>query len=63
MKISRFQVDFNREKDAVGIHMTLAEAKRIRAALTELSGNDLGNFGGILESLLNTIPQKWDLKS
>lgn len=59
MKISRAQVTFDREQDAVGIHMTLSEAKRIRAALSDLDDEDLGNYGGILEFLRKAIPQQF----
>jgi hypothetical protein len=50
---------FDRDSDAVGIHMTLAEAKRIRAALSDLDGEDLDTYGGILEILRKAIPQQW----
>jgi hypothetical protein len=60
MKISRAQVTFDREQDAVGIHMTLSEAKRIRAALSDLDDDeDLRNYGGILEILRKAIPQQF----
>jgi hypothetical protein len=42
----------------VGIHMTLEEAKRIRAALSDLDGEDLDAYGGILEVLRKAIPQR-----
>jgi hypothetical protein len=50
---------FDRGGDAVGIHMTIAEAKRIRAALSDLDGEDLDTYGGILEVLRKAIPQQW----
>ena len=60
MKISRARVTFDREQDAVCIHMTLSEAKRIRAALSDLDDDeDLRNYGGILELLLDAIPQQF----
>jgi len=59
MKISRAQMTFDRGGDAVGIHMTLEEAKRIRAALSDLDGEDLDAYGGILEVLRKAIPQQW----
>ena len=59
MKISRAQMTFDRDRDAVGIHMTLEEAKRIRAALADLDGEDLDAYGGILEVLRKAIPQQW----
>ena len=39
------------ETDAVTIHLNLEEAMRIRAALSDVSGEDLDNYGGILERL------------
>jgi hypothetical protein len=45
--------------DGVTMGMTLEEAKRIRAALSELDDDDLGNYGGILEILRKSIPQQW----
>jgi len=59
MKIYRAQMTFDRGGDAVGIHMTIAEAKRIRAALSDLDGEDLDTYGGILEVLRKAIPQQW----
>ena len=60
MKISRAQMTFDREKDAVGIHMTVAEAKRIRSALSELDEEmTKGPYGGILEELRQAIPKQW----
>jgi hypothetical protein len=50
---------FDHGGDAVGIHMTLEEAKRIRAALSDLDGEDLDSYGGILEALRKAIPQQW----
>ena len=45
------------ETDAVTIHLTLEEAMRIRAALSDVSGEDLDNYGGILERLRKALPQ------
>lgn len=45
--------------DGVTIGLTVSEAKRIRASLSELEDEDLGNFGGILEVLRKAIPQQW----
>ena len=60
MKISRAQMTFDRKQDAVAIHMTLEEAKRIRAALCELDAEgSLGSYGSILEVLRDAIPQQW----
>lgn len=59
MKSTRTPVTVDREQDAVGIHMTISEAKRIRAALSDLDDEDLGNYGGILEILRKAIPQQF----
>ena len=49
------------ETDAVTIrgciHLNLEEARRIRAALSDVSGEDLDNYGGILERLRTVLPQ------
>ena len=45
------------ETDAVTIHLDLEEAMRIRAALSDVSGEDLDNYGGILERLRTALPQ------
>ena len=47
------------EETGVDVHMTIEEAKRVRAALSDLDGEDLDNFGGILEVLRKAIPQQW----
>ena len=48
------------ETDAVTIrgciHLNLEEALRIRAALSDVSGEDLDNYGGILERLRTALP-------
>jgi hypothetical protein len=59
MKISRAQMTFDRNKDAVGIHLTLEEAKRIRAALSEFDAEELTAYGNILEQLRLAIPKQW----
>ena len=59
MKISRAQMTFDRNKDAVGIHMTLEEAKRIRAALSCFDAEELADYGAILEKLRLAIPSQW----
>ena len=46
-----------RFNDAVAIHLNLEEAIRIRAALSDVSGEDLDNYGGILERLRTVLPQ------
>ena len=43
----------------VDVHLTLEEAKRIRAALSDLDGEDLDGYGGVLEKLRKVIPQQW----
>jgi len=47
----------------VDVHLTLEEAKRIRAALSDLDGEDLDGYGGILEKLRKAIPQQRGLFS
>ena len=59
MKISRAQMTFDRNADAVSIHMTLEEAKRIRAALSEFDAEELTAYGNILEKLRLAIPKQW----
>jgi hypothetical protein len=60
METTRTSRTFVRNGDlGVDIHLTLEEAKRIRAALGELDGDDIGNYGGILEKLRKAIPQQW----
>jgi hypothetical protein len=60
MEITRTSRTFVRNGDlGVDIHLTLEEAKRIRAALGDLDGEDLDNYGGILEVLRKAIPQQW----
>jgi hypothetical protein len=43
----------------LNIELTVEEAKRIRAALSDLDGEDLDAYGGILEALRKAIPQQW----
>lgn len=43
----------------VEIRLTIAEAKRIRAALSDCGPNDLDNYGGILEVLRRALPQQY----
>ena len=60
METNRTSRTFVRNGDlGVDIHLTLAEAKRIRLALNNLSQEDLADWGGILESLQKAIPQHW----
>jgi hypothetical protein len=60
METTRTSRTFVRDGDlGVDIHLTLEEAKRVRAALGELDDDDLGNYGGILEKLRKAIPQQW----
>jgi len=60
MEITRTSRTFVRNGDLdVVVHLTLEEAKRIRAALSDLDGEDLDAYGGILEVLRKTIPQQW----
>jgi len=39
--------------------LSVEEAKRMRAALSDLDGEDLDTYGGILEVLRKAIPQQW----
>jgi hypothetical protein len=60
METTRTSRTFVRNGDlGVDLHLTLAEAKRIRLALNNLSQEDLADWGGILESLQKAIPQQW----
>lgn len=43
--------------DTVTIEVYLEEAMRIRAALSDLSAEDLDNYGEILERLRKALPQ------
>ena len=43
--------------DTLRLHLNLEEAMRIRAALSDLSAEDLDNYGGILERLRKALPQ------
>lgn len=60
MESTRTSRTFVRNGDfGVDIHLTLDEAKRIRSALTDLGGEDLDSYDGILEVLRKAIPQQW----
>ena len=45
------------EATSHALHLNLDEAMRIRAALSDLSAEDLDNYGGILERLRKALPQ------
>lgn len=60
MKITRTSQTFVRDGDlGVDIHLTLEEAKRIRAALSEFDAEELTAYGDILEKLRLAIPKQW----
>ena len=60
MKISRTSRTFVRDGElGVDIHLTLDEAKRIRAALSEFDAEELTAYGDILEKLRLAIPKQW----
>lgn len=60
MKITRTSQTFVRDGDlGVDIHLTLEEAKRIRAALSEFDAEELTAYGNILEKLRLAIPKQW----
>ena len=46
-------------RDVLRLTLSVEEAKRIRAALSDLDGEDLDTYGGILEVLRKAIPQQW----
>jgi hypothetical protein len=52
-------VEVVQARDVLRLTLSLEEAKRIRAALSDLDGEDLDSYGGILEVLRKTIPQQW----
>jgi hypothetical protein len=52
-------VEVVQARDVLRLTLSLEEAKRIRAALSDLDGEDLDAYGGILEVLRKTIPQQW----
>ena len=52
-------VEVVQARDVLRLTLSLEEAKRIRAALADLDGEDLDAYGGILEVLRKAIPQQW----
>jgi len=52
-------VEVIQARDVLRLTLSVEEAKRIRAALSDLDGEDLDNYGGILERLRKAIPQQW----
>jgi hypothetical protein len=52
-------VEVVQARDVFRLTLSVEEAKRIRAALSDLDGEDLGTYGGILEVLWKAIPQQW----
>ena len=60
MEITRTSRTFVRNGDlGVDVHLTLEEAKRIRAALSEFDAEELTAYGNILEKLRRAIPKQW----
>lgn len=60
MKITRTSQTFVRNGEpGVDIHLTLEEAKRIRAALSCFDAEELVDYGAILEKLRLAIPSQW----
>ena len=60
MEITRTSRTFVRDGElGVDIHLTLDEAKRIRAALSEFDAEELTAYGDILEKLRLAIPKQW----
>jgi hypothetical protein len=67
MKINRSATSPNGVKeDGLNIYLSVEEAKRIRAALSEalelarqFDAEELASYGGILEKLRLAIPQQW----
>lgn len=48
------------KEDGLALFLTVSEAKRIRAALSELADEDLdSSYGGILETLRKCLPQQF----
>jgi len=52
-------VEVVQARDVLRLTLSVEEAKRIRAALSDLDGEDLDAYGGILEVLRKAIPQQW----
>ena len=52
-------VEVVQARDVFRLTLSVEEAKRIRAALSDLDGEDLDTYGGILEVLRKAIPQQW----
>lgn len=52
-------VEVVQARDVLRLTLSVEEAKRIRAALSDLDGEDLDTYGGILEVLRKAIPQQW----
>ena len=52
-------VEVVQARDVLRLTLSAEEAKRIRAALSDLDEEDLDTYGGILEVLRKAIPQQW----
>ena len=48
----------NEKADGVTIRLTLEEAIRLRAALSDLDDEDLDNYGRIIEHLRTALPHQ-----
>ena len=48
------------ELKGLNIELSVSEAQRVRSALFQLRGVDLGSYGSILEILRDSIPQQWE---
>jgi len=51
-------VEVVQARDVLRLTLSVEEAKRIRTALSDLDGEDLDAYGGILEVLRKAIPQQ-----
>ena len=60
MKITRTATSpTGTKEDGINLYLSLEEAKRIRAALSEFDAEELNAYGDILEKLRLAIPKQW----
>jgi hypothetical protein len=60
MKITRSATSPTGALEAgINLYLSLEEAKRIRAALSEFDAEELTAYGDILEKLRLAIPKQW----
>lgn len=60
MKITRSATSpTGTKEDGINLYLSLEEAKRIRAALSEFDAEELTAYGDILEKLRLAIPKQW----